>query len=144
LHLRPNFNFSNFFAMTFTGNRNSCRQLFKTLRILPLQSQYIYSLLCFVVNNTDSYQFITDIHNRNTRLGYNLKLYQPSARLKLYQKGTYYMGIRVFNSLPLHLKELFNNCKCFKLALKDFLWDHSFYTLDEFFDYYKNKDNILL
>jgi hypothetical protein len=54
------------------------------------------------------------------------------------------MGIRVFNSLLLYLKKLYNNCKYFKLALKDFLCDHSFYTLDEFFDYYKNKDNILL
>jgi hypothetical protein len=105
---------------TGTGNRNSCRQLFKTLRILPLHSQYIYSLLCFVVNNIDSYQFITDVHNRNTRRGYNLKLYQPSACLTLYQKGTYYMGIRVFNSLHLYIKKLYNNCICFKLALKDF------------------------
>jgi hypothetical protein len=40
--------------MAGIGNRNSCRQLFITLRILPLQSQYIYSLLCFVVNNIDS------------------------------------------------------------------------------------------
>jgi hypothetical protein len=39
--------------MTGTRNRNSYRQLFKTLRILPLQSQYIYSLLCSVVNNMD-------------------------------------------------------------------------------------------
>jgi hypothetical protein len=53
------------------------------------------------------------------------------------------MDIRVFNSLPLYLKELYNNCKCFKLALKDFLCDHSSYTLDEFFDYY-NNNNILL
>jgi hypothetical protein len=40
--------------MAGIGNRNSCRQLFKTLRILPLQSQFFYSLLCFVVNNIDS------------------------------------------------------------------------------------------
>jgi hypothetical protein len=73
-----------------------------------------------------------------------LKLYQPSAHLTLYQKGTYYMGIRVFNSLPLYLKKQYNNCKCFKLALKDFLCNHSFFTADKFFDYYKNKDNILL
>jgi hypothetical protein len=32
--------------MTSTRNRNSCIQLFKTLKILHLQSQYIYSLLC--------------------------------------------------------------------------------------------------
>jgi hypothetical protein len=62
--------------MTDIGSRDSCRQLFKTLRILPLQSQYIHSLLCFMVNNTDSYQFISAIHNRNTRQGYNLNLYQ--------------------------------------------------------------------
>jgi hypothetical protein len=62
--------------MTGTSNRKSCRQLFKTLRILPLQSQHIYSSLCFVVNNTYSYQFISDIHNRNTRQGDNLNIYQ--------------------------------------------------------------------
>jgi hypothetical protein len=90
--------------ITGTGYRNSCTQLFKTLKILPLQSQYIYSLLCFVVNNMESYQFITDIYNRNTRHCFNLNLYQPLAHLSLYQKGTYYMGIRVFNSLPLYLK----------------------------------------
>jgi hypothetical protein len=73
-----------------------------------------------VVNNMDSYQFISDIHNRNTRQGNNLNLYQPSAHLSLYQKWTYYMGIRVFNSLPLYLKQLYNDCKCFKLALKVF------------------------
>jgi hypothetical protein len=130
--------------ITGTGYRNSCRQLFKTLKILPLQSQYIYSLLCFVVNNMDSYQFITEIHNRNTRHGFNLNLYQPSAHLSLYQNGTYYMGIRVFNSLPLYLKQLYNNCNGFKIALKEFLTSHSFYTLGEYFEYYKNKDSISL
>jgi hypothetical protein len=35
------------------GKRNwdSCRKLFKELRILPLQSQYILSLLLFVIQN---------------------------------------------------------------------------------------------
>jgi hypothetical protein len=57
---------------TDTGYRNSCRQLFITLNILPLQPQYIYSLLCFVINNIDSYQFITDIHSRNNEELHNL------------------------------------------------------------------------
>jgi hypothetical protein len=47
------------------------------------------------------------------------------------------MGIRVFNSLPLYLKQLYNNCKCFKLALKDFLCCYSFYTFEEYFEYKK-------
>jgi hypothetical protein len=32
-------------------SRDSCRDLFKNLTILPLQSQYILSLLLFVVDN---------------------------------------------------------------------------------------------
>jgi len=34
-------------------NRNSCHQLFKNLKFLPLKSQYIFSLLSFVVENRD-------------------------------------------------------------------------------------------
>jgi len=33
------------------GNRISCRNLFKKLQILPLISQYMLSLLMFVVQN---------------------------------------------------------------------------------------------
>jgi hypothetical protein len=73
-----------------------------------LQSLYICSLSCFVVNNMDQYQFISEVHNRNTRQGVNVNRYQPSVHLSLYQKGTYYMGITLFNSLPLQLKLLHN------------------------------------
>jgi hypothetical protein len=59
-------------------SRVSCRQLFITLGILPLQSQYIYSL-CFMINNMGSYQFISDVHNRNTKQRYNFNLYKPLA-----------------------------------------------------------------
>jgi hypothetical protein len=37
------------------GNRQSCRNLFKELNILPLMSQYILSLLTFVSNNREKY-----------------------------------------------------------------------------------------
>jgi hypothetical protein len=35
------------------GSRQSCRELFKELKILPLSSQYTFSLLLFAVNNRD-------------------------------------------------------------------------------------------
>ena len=38
-------------TMMNAGNRESCRELFKKLNILPLHSQYILSLLLFVVKN---------------------------------------------------------------------------------------------
>jgi hypothetical protein len=49
--------------ITGIGDRNSCRQMFVTLKILPFSSIYIYSFLCFV----DQYYFVSDMHNRDTR-----------------------------------------------------------------------------
>ena len=37
--------------ITNSDNKASCRDLFKKLYILPLQSQYIFPLLMFVVKN---------------------------------------------------------------------------------------------
>jgi hypothetical protein len=36
--------------------RNSCRQIFKILKLLPPQSQYIPLLVIFVVNNTNQFK----------------------------------------------------------------------------------------
>jgi hypothetical protein len=52
----------------------------------------------------------------------------------MYQKGVYYSGVKVFNSLPKTLKDISNKPGKFKVALKRFLQTHSFYSLDEFFD----------
>jgi hypothetical protein len=90
----------------------------------------------------DQYQFTSDVHNRNSRQGSNL--YQPLAHLSLYQKGTYYMGIKLFNSLHPQLKQLYNDFKCFKLVLKDFLYCHTFYTLEEYYDHGNNNDIVIL
>jgi len=111
--------------------RDSCREHFKNLKILPLQSQYIYSLLLFVIDNGDYFKVNSEIHNVNTRNKSNLHL--PISNLSVYQKGTHYTGIRVFNSLPSQINELYHNRSHFKRALKKFLYFHLFYTLNEYF-----------
>ena len=80
------------------GGRDSCREHFKKLKILPSQSQYILSPLLFVINNRDYFIANSEIHNINTRTKSNL--HQPISNLSTYQKGTYYSGIKVYNSLP--------------------------------------------
>jgi len=84
--------------ITGSRPRDSCRELFKGLRILPLQSQYILSLLIFVVENKKLFYVYSEIHNINTTQNFNL--HQPQANLTLYQKGAYYSGIKVFNNIP--------------------------------------------
>ena len=96
----------------------SSRNLFKELNILPLMSQYILSLLAFVSNNKEQYFENSEIHNINTRHTSNLHL--PRAHLNIYQRGVYYSGINIFNSLPQDIKTHIDNPKTFKKAVKIF------------------------
>jgi hypothetical protein len=95
--------------------------------MLPLQSQYIVSPLLFVVDNGDYFKVNSEIHNINTRNKSNPHL--SISNLSVYQKETY-SEIRVLNSLPSQIKDLSHNINQFKRALKNFLYFHSFYTLD--------------
>jgi len=73
-------------------HRNSCRQLFKKLKILPLKSQYIFPLLLFVAKNRDLFESNSEIHNINTR--FSSDLHTLTASLKTFQKGPFYFGIK--------------------------------------------------
>jgi hypothetical protein len=97
-------------------NRDSCRDLFRELNILPLYSQYIFSLLIFVIDNICLFKTNSDHHNFDTRGKKNLHLPQP--RLTIYQKGVCFMGIKTFNHLPSNIKDLSDNKNKFKTALK--------------------------
>jgi hypothetical protein len=121
------------------GNRDSCRILFKKLNILSLMSQYILSLLIFVVRKRDQLSVISYSYNIHTRHSSNLHL--SSTNLNIYQKGVYYSGIKVFNSLPFNIKKFSNNLRSFKSAVKHFLHMYSFYSLDE---YYNNSSKYVL
>jgi len=113
------------------GCRESCRELFKESKILPLSSQYIFSLLLFVVNNRDYFVSNTVYHNINTRRKNDLHL--PQVSQAMYQKEVYYPGIKIFNGLPKAIKDISRRPKKLIIALKHFLHTHSFYSLDEFF-----------
>jgi len=48
-------------------------------------------------------------HNLDTRQRNNF--YFPHANLTIYQKGAYYSGIKIFNTLPLEIKNVAGNQK---------------------------------
>jgi hypothetical protein len=74
----------------------------------------------------------SQIHGLNIRR--NFDLYRPQTNLTIYQRGPYYFGIKLFNHLPLKIKELAYDIKQFRVALKACLQSKSFYTLDEYFN----------
>jgi hypothetical protein len=97
----------------------------------------ILSIALFVVNNKNYFQTNAEIRDINTRTKSNL--HQALSHLSKYQKGTHCFGIKVFNNLPARIKDLFHNIRQFESALRAFLYSHSFYTLDEYFNYNKTK-----
>jgi len=60
--------------------------------------------------------------------------HHPSVNVAKYQKGVYYLGVKVFNALPSDIQTEFNNPKKFKVVLQKFLCEKSFYSLDEYSD----------
>jgi hypothetical protein len=84
------------------GYRESCRDFFKELGILPLRSQYIYLLMMFEIKNREKFVTNKDYHELKTRQDLNLHMHQ--VHLAIFSKGVYHMAIMIFNGLPDTLK----------------------------------------
>jgi hypothetical protein len=57
--------------------------------------------------------FLTNNENHNLDTRQRNNLYLPQANLTIYQKGAYYSGIKIFNNLPLEIKNVASNQKKF-------------------------------
>jgi hypothetical protein len=119
--------------ITWSKNKESCRELFKKLNILPLYSQYILSISIHVIQIKHLYVTNQEIHNIGTR--YKTNLHPPISNKNIYQKGPYYSGINIFNHLPENINKLSSNMVLFRSALKGFVYENSFYSIQEFCNY---------
>jgi hypothetical protein len=95
--------------------RDSCRGTFRDWEILPLQYQYIFSLLMFVVNSMGLCYTTSQIHGLNARCKFDL--YHPQATLNNIPERTLLFWYNIFYHLPLNIKELAHNIKQFRVAL---------------------------
>jgi hypothetical protein len=73
-----------------------------------------------------------EVHNHDTRSAKFFRL--PITNLIIYQKGAYYTGIKIFNYLQTHIKNVAKEIRVFKKILKRFLLQNSFYSTDEYFN----------
>ena len=116
--------------MTGSRPRTSCKPLFQSLGIPTVPSQYILSLMNFVLQNKERFTLNIEVHNFNTRN--KLKLHKPVSSLTSYHKGVYNMSIRIFNKLPEHITNLAGNKKIFISTLRQYLVSKSLYSLEDF------------
>jgi len=85
------------------------------------------------MKNKELFTINNEIHQHGTRQTNNFHF--PPAKLKKYQSGVFYMGVKLYNSLPPYIKVEFNNITKSETLLKKFLLKHTFYSLNEFYNF---------
>ena len=111
----------------------SCRPVFLERNILTLISIYIYESVIFIKENKDLFTDCDRNHIYNTRNKTDLT--QPKAKFTYIAKNVKCSIIKVFNKLPIELRNLPTNK--LKHKLKNLLLQKVYYSLDE---YYKDTD----
>lgn len=115
--------------ITNSDRLDSCRPMFKNLKILTVTDIYIMELCMLVRSSTDKFPLKNSTHKYATRLTENLLI--PQANKTIFQKGPYYMAIKVYNNLPHNIKQIQDTHK-FKSSLNTFLVNKCHYTLSEY------------
>jgi hypothetical protein len=67
--------------------RDSCREIFKRIKIMTLYSQYIYAMLLIVTNNKNLFENNSELYYYETRSPKHLHM--PSMNLAKFDCGAY-------------------------------------------------------
>lgn len=110
--------------------RASCREVFKSLRVLTVISVYIYELAVHVYKNKNNYVKHADIHDFNTRNKGNFCV--DFKRLNVSRKSPDCVGLQIYNRLPKRIKEC-RSVNAFKGELKNLLLANTLYSMQEFY-----------
>uniref|UniRef100_A0A1B6GB31 Reverse transcriptase domain-containing protein n=2 Tax=Cuerna arida TaxID=1464854 RepID=A0A1B6GB31_9HEMI len=108
--------------------QESCREAFKSLKILTVVSLYIIEVIIHA--SKGNLPKVAEVHGHNTRGANNLAL--PAHRTTLFTKKPSFSGARFYNMLPENFKKC--DSKTLKKKLHHWMIDRTFYTIDEFLD----------
>lgn len=109
-------------------SRDSLRELFKTINIITVPSQYIYENIMYVRKNLSLFRTRGDIHKINTRN--RNKLITVQTRLSKIQKSFVWLCTEYYNKLPDYIVNLPEHK--FKAIVKKTLSKMAYYKLDDY------------
>lgn len=111
-------------------NRTSCREYFKSFKILTMTSLFIYQTSIMVKQNWSVFMKSQVIHSYDTRNKNKLK--PVLHRLNIFEKSPQYLGPQIFNRLPGQFHQI-EDTQTFKNKLKTWLLVRPYYSLNEFY-----------
>jgi len=94
---------------------------------MTLPAIYIYELSIFVYSNISKFESDNVDHRYPI---HSHQLNYPIHKTTKYEKGPFYMGLRIFNKVPESIKT--GSLEQFKINLKQVLIDLCPYTVEEF------------
>jgi hypothetical protein len=109
--------------MCNVNRRSSCRELFKSLNILPVPCVYIMETVCYIKVNNKGLKQNSAIHDHQTR--HRSDFQTQFCRTNILKKSVNNLGTKLYNRLPNHLKNL-EDFKPFKKQLKNFCYNSPF------------------
>jgi len=107
------------------GYHETCRTVFKKMRILTAYALYIYECLVFFIRNKPLFNLVAKTSMRSLNVNY------PQPRLAVTETCPYYMCIKLCNILPDKFK-LIQSEKLFKREIKEMLINLEPYCLKDF------------
>jgi hypothetical protein len=115
--------------------KDSCKEMFGKMGILTLYSQYIFSILMFVVKHKDLFTINMELHKINTYL----PKIRHSHSFSEFKKEYFILVLHYLTLYPpisskLHMTLINLN------KLRKFLIVNSFYSVDEYFDWNNKSD----
>lgn len=116
--------------------RHSCRDAFRDQNILTVAGIFIMKSLMFIYKNRYKLQLVGDHHLHDTRGRTNLLM--AKHKHEFFKKSPFYMGSKLFNMLPEDLKKC-HTLQNFKSNLKKLLFADTFYTVEEFESFLRER-----
>lgn len=107
----------------------TCKYTFINKKILTVPCIFIFKCLTFTKRNLNTFVKVGEGHEHHTRYGYYLQL--PKHRTATYERSPHYKFVTLYNALPPELKSI-GNYDQFKRAVKTFLLEGAYYSIDEF------------
>lgn len=116
--------------------RTSCRETFRSVKILTLTSIYLLKILTFIHENRRDFSTHSDRHNYDTRG--KLSICPVKHYHSYYEKSPAYAGVCLYNLLPSSFRNDDVQVHVFKRKLKKLLVDGCYYDVGEFVDSMRN------